>query len=226
MLNQIKGKLIVSVQAMEDEPLHHPFIMSKMALAAKQGGAVAIRSNSREDILAIKKEVDLPIIGLVKKNYYDSDVYITPTKTEVLELIESGCDMIALDATNRRRPNGESLPTLVDFIHQKNRLAMADVSTLEEAKYAESIGFDCVSTTLSGYTPYSPQIDIPDYELIKDCVCALKIPVIAEGRISEVEHLIKVLELNPFAVVIGSAITRPQLITKKFANIVNKHENS
>lgn len=225
MLNQIKGKLIVSVQALENEPLHHPFIMAKMALAAKQGGAVAIRSNSKEDIIAIKKEVDLPIIGLVKKNYHDSDVFITPTKKEVLSLIDSGCDMIALDATQRKRPNGESLQELIAFIHQHQRLAMADISTLEEALFAEKLGFDCVSTTLSGYTPYSPQQETPDFSLIERCVQTLKIPVIAEGRISEVAQLEKVLDLKPHAVVIGSAITRPQMITQKFVNVFKKHGN-
>lgn len=222
MLDQIKGKLIVSVQALDDEPLHHPMIMAKMALAAKQGGAVGIRSNSKEDILAIKHEVDLPIIGLVKKNYHDSDVYITPTRTEVLDLIESGCDMIALDATGRKRPNGESLLSLITCIHEKGKLAMADISTIEEGIAAEQMGFDCVSTTLSGYTPYSPQLEEPDYQLIADCVARLRIPVIAEGRIWETRHLEKILTLKPYAVVIGSAITRPQLITKKFVNVFDK----
>jgi len=225
MLNKIKGKLIVSVQALEDEPLHHPFIMAKMALAVKQGGAIAIRSNSKEDIIAIKKEVDLPIIGLVKKTYSDSDVFITPTKKEVLSLIDSGCDMIALDATQRKRPNGESLQELITFIHEHQRLAMADISTLEEALYAEQLGFDCVSTTLSGYTPYSPQQEDPDFILIEKCIRFLKIPVIAEGRISEVWHLERVLAMKPHAVVIGSAITRPQMITRKFVNIFDKYGN-
>lgn len=222
MLNTIKGKLIVSCQALEDEPLHHPMIMAKMALAAKMGGAVAIRSNSAEDIIAIKKEVDLPVIGLYKKNYHDSDVFITPTKKEVLALINSGCDMIALDATQRKRPNGESLHHLIDFIHEHHRLAMADISTLEEAVFAEKIGFDCVSTTLSGYTPYSPQQEEPDYQLIDTCVKTLSIPVIAEGRISDTDQLKKVLEYEPYAVVIGSAITRPQLITEKFVKVMNQ----
>lgn len=225
MLEKIKGKLIVSCQALEGEPLHHPKIMAKMALAAKLGGAAAIRSNSVKDIKAIKKEVDLPVIGLFKKNYHDSDVYITPTQKEVLALIKSGCDMIALDATHRRRPNGESLESLVKFIHQHHRLAMADISTLEEALNAEQIGFDTVSTTLSGYTPYSKQCDEPDFELIEKCVKSLKIPVIAEGRISEVSHLEKILTYQPHAVVIGSAITRPQLITEKFVNVFKSHEN-
>ncbi|MFP4187750.1 MAG: N-acetylmannosamine-6-phosphate 2-epimerase [Acholeplasmataceae bacterium] len=219
MLETIKGNLIVSVQALENEPLHDPKIMAKMALAAKLGGAVAIRSNSVEDICAIREEVDLPIIGLYKKEYKDSDVHITPTKKEVLALITSGCDMIALDATKRKRPNGESLSHLVDFIHQHDRLAMADISTLEEAIHAEKLGFDCVSTTLSGYTPYSPQIDTPDYDLIESCVDQLSIPVIAEGRISEVSQLRRVLSYSPHAVVIGSAITRPRLITEKFVRV-------
>jgi N-acylglucosamine-6-phosphate 2-epimerase len=222
MLNEIKGKLIVSCQALEDEPLHHPMIMAKMALAAKMGGAVAIRSNSAEDIMAIKKEVNLPVIGLYKKNYSDSEVFITPTKKEVLALINSGCDMIALDATHRKRPNGETLHHLVEFIHEHGRLAMADISTLDEAIAAEKLGFDCVSTTLSGYTPYSPQQEEPDYELIKNCVEKLHVPVIAEGRISDSEQLRNVLKQNPYAVVIGSAITRPQLITEKFVKVMNE----
>ncbi|TVP85111.1 MAG: N-acetylmannosamine-6-phosphate 2-epimerase [Acholeplasmataceae bacterium] len=222
MLNQIKGKLIVSCQALEGEPLHHPMIMAKMALAAQMGGAVAIRSNSVEDITAIRKEVALPIIGLFKKKYDDSEVNITPTQKEVKALIESGCEMIALDATGRHRPNGESLKALIDFIHDHGRQAMADISTLDEARHAEMIGFDCISTTLSGYTPYSPQIEEPDYDLVRQCVEVLTIPVIAEGRINEVDQLRKILTLHPHAVVIGSAITRPQLITAKFAHVFDE----
>jgi N-acylglucosamine-6-phosphate 2-epimerase len=224
MLEQIKGKLIVSCQALEGEPLHHPKIMAKMALAAKQGGASAIRSNSYKDIKAIKKEVNLPVIGLFKKNYHDSDVFITPTQKEVLTLIKSGCDMIAIDATNRKRPNNESLKCLVDYIHEHHRLAMADISTIDEALEAEKMGFDTVSTTLSGYTPYSPQLEGPDFDLIEQCIKQLKIPVIAEGRISEVSHLEKILDLKPHAVVIGSAITRPQIITAKFVDVIYKNK--
>jgi N-acylglucosamine-6-phosphate 2-epimerase len=222
MLEKIKGKLVVSCQALDGEPLHHPMIMAKMALAAKMGGASAIRSNSVQDIIAIKKEVDLPIIGLYKKTYHDSDVHITPSKEEVLALIESGCEMIALDATNRHRPNGDTLEDLVQLIHNHHLLAMADISTLEEGIHAEKIGFDCVSTTLSGYTPYSPQIKGPDFKLVKKCTKFLNIPVIAEGRISETKELKKILSYHPHAVVIGSAITRPQVITEKFISVFNE----
>lgn len=221
MLSEIKNKLIVSCQALEDEPLHGSLLMAKMALAAKIGGASAIRSNSVEDIIAIKKEIDLPVIGLFKKDYIDSDVYITPTKKEVLALIKSGCDMIAIDGTNRKRPNGESIKELVELIHENLCFAMADISNLEEAISAEKLGCDCISTALSGYTSYSLQSNEPDYQLIKSCVELLKIPVIAEGKVSENEHLKKVLECSPYAVVIGSAISRPQNITKKFLKVFN-----
>lgn len=219
MLEKIKGKLIVSVQALEGEPLYDSYIMSKMALAAKEGGAFGIRSNSKEDIIAIKKEVDLPIIGLVKKTYDNSEIFITPTRKEVLALIESGCDMIAIDATLRKRPNGESLDDLVAFIHSNKKLAMADISTFEEALNAQKIGFDCISTTLSGYTPYTKKTNHPDFKLIKTCVKKLKIPVIAEGKIKTVSQLKRILKYNPYSVVIGSAITRPKLITESFAAV-------
>ena len=155
MLEQIKGGLVVSCQALPDEPLHSSFIMGRMALAAKQGGAVGIRAQSKEDIIEIKKVVDLPVIGIVKRSYPDSDIYITATKKELDELFETGCEMIAMDATLRDRPNGEKLEDLVNYVHEHGVLAMADCSTYEECVNAENIGFDCVSTTLCGYTPYS-----------------------------------------------------------------------
>ena len=218
ILNTIKGRLIVSCQALENEPLHGPDIMRKMAKAAKEGGAVAIRANGVLDIIAIKEETQLPVIGLIKRDYPKCEVYITPTIKEIDELISSGCEIIAMDATNRCHPDHISLIEKVNRIHQANRLAMADISTIEEALQAQALGFDIVSTTLSGYTPYSPQQDAPDIELIGKCVKTLTIPVIAEGRIFSVEDIKAVKAQNPFAIVVGSAITRPQLITKRFAD--------
>lgn len=225
MLSKIKGKLVVSCQALEDEPLHGSSYMVKMALAAKIGGASGIRANSVKNIIAIKKKIGLPVIGIIKKTYKDSEIYITPTKKEVLELIKSGCDMIATDGTIRHRPNGESIKELVELIHKNSCLAMADISNLEEAMLAEELGFDCVSTTLSSYTSYSKQSNKPNYQLIKSCVEVLKIPVIAEGKISESDDLRKALECNPYAVVIGTAITRPQCITKKFVKIFDDYKH-
>lgn len=221
MIEKLKGKLIVSCQALENEPLHSSYIMSKMALAAMQGGAAGIRAQSKEDILEIQKTVDLPIIGIVKRNYEDSDVYITPTKKEINELLETRCEIIALDATLRKRPNDEKLEDLVDLIHQANRLAMADCSTFEECQNAKQVGFDIVSTTLCGYTPYSKDVDGPNYELLKKCVDELDVLVIAEGKIHTPEQLKRVFEeCGVYSAVVGGAITRPQEITARFTRIL------
>lgn len=221
MLNQIKGKLIVSCQALPEEPLHSSFIMGRMALAAQQGGASGIRAQGVEDILEIMKVVDLPVIGIIKRNYDDSSIYITPTKKEVNELLQTQCQMIAIDATNRKRPNDETIQELLDLIHQGGRLAMADISTYEEAVNAEKLGFDVISTTLCGYTSYSTNYEGPNLELIGQLVQDLHIPVIAEGKINNPEDLKAVLNAGAFSAVVGGAITRPQLITKKFVSILN-----
>ena len=146
LLDQLKGKLIVSCQALPDEPLHSSYIMSRMAVAAKQGGAAGIRAQSVEDINAIMEVCDLPMIGIIKRNYPDSDIYITATKKEIDELLGTKCQIIALDATDRPRPNGEKTEDLVAQIHAAGRLAMADCSTYEECVKAQEMGFDMVST--------------------------------------------------------------------------------
>ncbi len=220
-LNVLKGKLIVSCQALPEEPLHSDYIMGRMAAAALEGGASGIRAQSVSQINEIMKTVDLPVIGIIKRNYDDSDIYITPTSKEVAELLTTKCQIIALDATIRKRPNDEKLEDLVNQIHEGGRLAMADCSTYEECVKAQEIGFDIVSTTLCGYTPYSEKIEGPDFELLKKCVDTLNVPVIAEGKINTPEDLKQVYEYcNVFSAVVGSAITRPQLITKKFADVL------
>ncbi|MEG0177159.1 N-acetylmannosamine-6-phosphate 2-epimerase [Anaerorhabdus sp.] len=218
MIDKIKGKLIVSCQALPDEPLHSSFIMSRMAVAAQEGGAVAIRAQSKEDILEIEKVCDLPVIGIVKRNYEDSEIYITPTQKEIDELLETNCEMIALDATKRVRPHGEKLIDLVNYIHEHQRLAMADCSTLEECIEAEKLGFDVVSTTLCGYTPYSKNIDGPNFELLKEVAKSVQVPLIAEGKINTPEELAACIELGAHAAVVGGAITRPKQITERFVN--------
>lgn len=220
MLEKIKGKLVVSCQALENEPLHSSFIMGRMALAAQLGGASGIRAQSKQDIIEIKKVVDLPVIGIVKRYYDDSDIFITATKKEVDELLETGCEMIALDATLRKRPHGELLEDLVAYIHTHGVLAMADCSTYEECIHAEKIGFDCVSTTLCGYTPYSKSVDGPNISLIKKVVADVSIPVLAEGKINTPQDLAFVYEAGVYSAVVGSAITRPQLITETFIKVL------
>ncbi len=222
MLNKIKNGLVASCQALENEPLHSSYIMSKMALAAHLGGAVGIRANSVQDIQAIKKEVALPVVGIVKRDYPDSEIFITATKKEVAELIESGCEMIAMDATLRQRPNGEKLKDLVDYVkasHPHIQL-MADISTLEDALEAERLGFDCVSTTLYGYTNETSGCKLyeNDFEFIKIVLDNIRIPVIAEGNILTPEMAKVVMSLGAYSVVVGGAISRPQQITKRFVD--------
>ena len=216
MLEKIKDELVISCQALPGEPLHSSFIMGRMALAAEEAGAKGIRAQGVEDIIEIKKVVDLPVIGIIKRNYDDSEIYITATRKEVEELLETGCEMIALDATDRPRPHGEETIDLVRLIQSKGVLAMADISTLDEAILAERMGFDCVSTTLAGYTDYSVLVDGPNYDLITDILENTEIPVIAEGKIHTPEQLRKVMDLGVYSSVVGGAITRPQEIAARF----------
>ena len=214
--------MVASCQALENEPLHSSFIMSKMALAAHLGGAVGIRANSMQDIQAIKKEVSLPVVGIVKRDYPDSDIFITATKIEVDELITSGCEMIAMDATLRPRPHGEKLKSLVDYVkvnHPHIQL-MADISTLEDALEAERLGFDCVSTTLYGYTNETSGYKLyeNDFDFIKVILNNVRIPVIAEGNILTPEMAKTVISLGAHSVVVGGAISRPQQITSRFVD--------
>ena len=220
-LRDVKGKLIVSCQALQDEPLHSPFIMGRMAKAAQEGGAAAIRAQSSVDINEIKKVTGLPIIGLIKRNYDDSPIYITPTIAEVEELLATGCEMVALDMTDRKRPGNEKVEVLLERIHAAGRLVLADISTYEEGIEAARAGADAISTTLSGYTPYSPQLTGPDLELVKKLSQELELPVFAEGRINVPEDIKKVMEVGAYAPIVGSAITRPQLITAKFAQALS-----
>lgn len=224
-MDEFKKGLIVSCQALEDEPLHSSFIMSKMAKAAKKGGASGIRANSVKDILAIKEEVNLPVIGIIKRNYTDADVYITATIKEVDELMEARPEIIALDATNSKRPNNQSLESLVKEIKEKypNQLLMADCSTLEEMIQADELGFDYIGTTLVGYTHQSKELKIEtnDFEIIQKALDRVTKPIIAEGNIDTPEKAKRVLELGCYSVVVGSIITRPQIITQKFVSALN-----
>lgn len=213
-ISQIYKKLIVSCQALPDEPLHSSFIMGRMAKAAREGGACGIRANSREDIEEIKRNVELPIIGIVKKEYADSPVYITPTMREVDALVEAGADIIALDATGSRRPGGVLLDDFVEEIRNRypGQPLMADCSTVEEVLHADRLGFDFLGTTLVGYTEQSAgkQIEENDFEIIRQILEMVNHPVIAEGNINTPQKARRVLEIGCYSVVVGSIITRPQ----------------
>ena len=224
-IEQLQGKLIVSCQALPHEPLHSSFIMGRMALAAREGGALGIRANTKEDIREIQSQVDLPVIGIVKRDYEDSKIYITPTMREVQELMEVKPEIIALDATSSVRPGGL---TLDDFFRQlketyPDQLWMADCSTVEEALHADELGFDFIGTTLVGYTEQSKgdKIESNDFEILRKIIASAKHSGIAEGNIDTPEKVRRVVDLGAFSVVVGSIITRPQLITKRFAQALD-----
>ena len=225
-IQALRGELIVSCQALPEEPLHSSYIMSKMAAAALEGGAKGIRANTKGDIRAIQEEVDLPIIGIVKRDYPDCEVYITPTMKEVDELMEVKPEIIALDATGALRPGGLTLKDFVGQTREKypKQLLMADCSTVKEAQYADEIGFDFIGTTMVGYTKQSQgdRIEEEDFRIIREILETVKHPVIAEGNINTPEKAKRVKELGVFSTVVGSVITRPQLITRSFVDALHK----
>lgn len=223
ILEQVRGGLIVSCQALEAEPLHSSYIMSRMACAAMLGGAVGIRANTVEDITEIKKVVSLPVIGIIKNDYPGYDVYITPTMKEVEALAECGAEIIAVDATDsarRARPDGRSLDDFFAEVRERypEQLFMADCSDYEEGIHAAEIGFDLVGTTMHGYTQYTRGAGLPDMELIRKLVRDCKKPVAAEGGIWTPEQLREVMDAGVWTAVIGGAITRPMEITRRFVS--------
>ena len=227
-IKALKGQLIVSCQALPQEPLHSSFIMGRMARAAKEGGAAGIRANTKEDIKEIQEVTGLPIIGIVKRDYPDSAVYITPTMKEIEELMEVKPEIVAIDATGALRPGNVAL---ADFFHQikekyPEQKLMADCSTIEEAFFADELGFDFIGTTMVGYTPQSRgmKIEANDFEILRTILKKVKHPVIAEGNVNSPEKAKRVIELGSYAVVVGSSITRPQLITKGYAEAVDSAE--
>lgn len=219
-IEKLRGRLIVSCQALPNEPLHSSFIMGRMALAAKEGGAYGIRANTKEDIKEIQSVVDLPIIGIIKRDYKDSDVYITPTMKEIDELMEVKPEIIAIDATLSIRHNNKTLDQFFGEIKEKypRQLLMADCSTIEEAINADKLGFDFIGTTMVGYTKQSlgDKIEENDFKILREILSKVKNRVIAEGNINTPEKAKRVIELGAFSVVVGSSITRPQVITRSF----------
>ncbi len=221
IINRLKGKVVVSCQAMPSEPLYLEKCMVAMMQSVVKGGAGGLRVAGARDVKNAKKLFNIPVIGLTKPNIIPENwqeiVYITPTQKEVIELIEAGADIIALDGTMRKRPNNAKLEDLIKYIKINKRISMADISTLEEGQNAEKLGANILSTTLSGYTQFSQNRgDEPDFELLEQLVKNTNLPVVLEGRIWEPEQVDKAFEIGAHCVVIGSAITRPQLITKRF----------
>lgn len=214
-----KRGLIVSCQALEYEPLHGGDAMAKMAIAAVMSGAIGIRTNGIDDIRAIKNKVSVPVIGLIKRDIPGSDVFITPTMDEVMAIVSAGADVVALDVTDRE-DRLEAVKPLIQYAHDHGVAVMADISTFEEGVAAEALGVDYIGTTLSGYTPYSRQQEAPDIELIRRLCENVSVPVVAEGRIWAPEEAAEAVRAGATYVVVGSAITRPQLITARYVGAI------
>ena len=225
MAKRLEKGLIVSCQALKEEPLYGGDTIAKMAKAALEGGCVGIRANTVRDINKIYKFIDgsVPIIGIIKSDYDNSPVYITPTLKEVKRLIASKCDVIALDATIRSHP-AESVEEMVSYIRKNSdKKIMADISTIEEARLAEKMGFDYISSTLCGYTEYTRNTKIPNLDLLRKMKEEIRNSVIvAEGGIKEKIELEEILNLGIEYVVIGGAITRPKQITSFYVEAFNE----
>lgn len=213
---ELKGKLIVSCQPEGNEAFYDECFTIAMTHASILGGSSALRLNGPNIVKKAKGLHSVPVIGLWKQIHKNSEVYITPTLESALSILDAGADIIALDATMRDRPDGKSLKEVVQNLKAKGALLMADISTLEEGVNAETLGFDCVGTTLSGYTSYTQPSNEPDFELLQSLIKAIKIPVICEGRINTPQQAKIALDLGAWSVVVGSAITRPQVITRRF----------
>jgi N-acylglucosamine-6-phosphate 2-epimerase len=230
IIENIKGTLIVSCQADEGEPLAAPEHIKALALSAIMGGAKALRLEGIENIEAVRAATQLPIIGLSKsKTISNKDrldkVYITASFAEAKALADAGSDIIALDATERPRADGLTLKETIDRIHEElNKPVWADISTFAEGIQADKFGADLISTTLFGYTRETKLASDhgPDLELVKKLAQAIKTPVILEGRVWHTEEVTKAFAYGAFAVVVGSAITRPQLITERFVQAIPK----
>ncbi|MEG0709841.1 MAG: N-acetylmannosamine-6-phosphate 2-epimerase [Longicatena sp.] len=224
ILEKIRFGLIVSCQARVGWAMYGPEIMTAFATAAKEGGAVGIRATGVDNILSIKKAVDLPLIGINKQFVDGYDVYITPTYESAAEIIEAGSDIVALDATSRIRPGGENIRDIVAKIRTNypKTLIMGEISTLEEAINIKDLNFDLISTTLSGYTHASRSITSVNLDLIRDIRTNISIPVIAEGKIKNEQEARLALESGAFAVVVGTSITRPEIITARYVEEVKK----
>lgn len=230
ILASLKGGLIVSCQVQPDDPVYAIDFVVKMAKAALWGGAVGIRANEPEQIRAIKQEVDLPLIGLWKQWHEDTDVFITPTLEAAQAVWEAGAEIIALDCTDQLthegRPAYELLPIVKKALPEA--IIFADVSTYEEAARAVTLGAEIVGPTLYGYTARTKQIEQPDWRAFAR-MCrdfSPKACVVMEGHLYTPEDALKCLYLGAHAAVVGSAITRPHLITKRFTDLLSGYQNN
>jgi N-acylglucosamine-6-phosphate 2-epimerase len=220
-LEAIHGRIVVSCQAGPESPLNAPHFLAALAQSAEMGGAAGFRVDRPENIAAVRAVSDLPILGINKLHVPGSDVFITPTFESARAVVEAGASLVGLDGTARRRPGDEDLGEIIRRLHDEcNVPVMADIATVEEGLAAAGLGADMVATTLSGYTPYSLKGDGPAFDVLEGLVAATEVPVVVEGRIWTVEDVRTCFELGAYALVIGSAITVPQFITRRFVDAI------
>lgn len=227
IIKSLKNGMIVSCQAEGEDPFNaDPEYMALFARAAEMGGAIGIRTQGIEKLKAIKRATKLPVIGLLKSQFEDGTVRITGSFAEVEQLITAKSDIVAIDGTFRER-EGLTGPEFIREVKKRyGCLVLADIATYEEAKACEEAGADCISTTLNGYTPDTLQFhDGPNYDVLKEGVNGLTIPVFAEGRYNTPAEAGKAMELGAYAVISGTAITRPRVITQWFVAEINKVTN-
>ena len=228
LIAKLKHGLIVSCQAEDEDPFNHPEMMAKFAKAAQMGGAVGIRTQGIDNIKAIRKAVDLPLIGIIDGQYENGWICVTPDHKDIEQIIAAGADIVALDVTPRKRPNGLDGIEFFDEVRDKYDVPfIADVATFEEGVRAAEMGADGVATTLAGYTEYTMKYspDAPDFQLIEQLARGIKAPVFAEGRIWTPEQSRESLMRGAYAVVVGTAITRPRVMTKKFIDVMSSKIN-
>lgn len=223
-LRSLDGGLVVSCQAREDNPLHGPLFMAAMAAAAIQGGAAGIRAEGVADIAAIRQRIgpDVPMMGILKTKMPDGSLFITASAADARRVIDAGASLVALDGTRRDRPGGESLGDVITAIHAAGGAALADVDTLDSARYAIACGADAVGTTMAGYTPQSVKVEGPDFALLEQLVHEARVPVFAEGRIWTREEAARAIKLGASFVVVGTAITNPLAITERFVTAIGE----
>ncbi len=220
-MEKIKEGIIVSCQPNgEDEYFYDIEFIKRFSLAAQHGGAVALRLEGANTISVIKKIVDLPLVGLIKKQKKNSvsNRNITTTLNDINDLYEAGADVIAVDFTFRENCSGHYYHNIMKEINDdyENIKILADISTFEEAISAEKCGVDFISTTLSGYTSSTVNNLLPDFSLLTQLLGTIKTPVIAEGGYSEIDHIRKALNLGCKHIVIGTALTRPHVMIENF----------
>ena len=223
IFTSLQGRLIVSCQAAQGDPLDHIDTLTRIAASVIRGGAGGLRAEGVERIAAFRVMTDLPIIGIIKAYDANGDVYITPDFKSAQAVSIAGADIIALDCTNRRLIEAEPWPGLIGRIHSDlGRLVCADIATMEDAIAAESAGADAVATTLYGYTSETQGNRTVCWPLLEQLVTRLKIPVILEGHVTHPQEVRRALDMGASSVVVGSAITRPETITARFVEATQR----